>query len=104
MQLLPMPKSAAEPIEAWRFQNRDVSPQVEFLAEESPLDIRWNGESLAITLCSPHHQRDLAMGLLFSEGRIDSAGPGLTWSHGESPGHELTGPIIWHEACHEARH
>jgi FdhD protein len=98
MQPLPKSRSESTPIEAWRFQNRDVSPQVEFLAEESPLDIRWNGESLAITLCSPHHQRDLAMGLLFSEGRIEASDPGLIWSHGESPGHELTGPITWHEA------
>jgi FdhD protein len=97
MQLLPMSKSP-EAIEAWRFQHQHVSPQVEFLAEECPLDIRWNGESLAITLCSPRHQRDLAMGLLFSEGRIDAAGPELIWTHGESPGHELTGPIAWHEA------
>lgn len=103
MPHLPDAGLAAEPIEAWRFQNRNATPQVEFLAEECPLDIRWNGESLAITLCSPHHQRDLAMGLLFSEGRIDSAGPELTWSQGESPGHELTGPITWHEAWHKAR-
>ena len=103
MPLKPMPGSAPEPIEAWRFQNLQVTPQVEFLAEESPLDIRWNGESLAITLCSPRHQRDLAMGLLFSEGRIDSAGPELFWTHGESPGQALTGPIAWHEASQEAR-
>lgn len=98
----PKSRSESEPIEAWRYQHQDVSPQVEFLAEESPLDIRWNGESLAITLCSPRHQRDLAMGLLFSEGRIDSAHPGLAWSHGESAGHELTGPIVWHEARSQA--
>lgn len=103
MPLKPMPGSAPEPIEAWRFQNLQVTPQVEFLAEESPLDIRWNGESLAITLCSPRHQRDLAMGLLFSEGRIDSAGPELIWTHGESPGHALTGPIAWHEASQQVR-
>jgi len=74
-----MSHSPATPVEAWLYQDRKILPQVEFLAEENPLDISLDGESLAITLCSPDHHRDLALGLLFSEGRIDSAGDIVTW-------------------------
>lgn len=86
------------PTEGWLYQAGQITPTAESLAVERPLDIRLNEESLAITLCSPGADRSLALGLLFSEGRVDSAQEVLAWSRSESEGSEWTGPI----ACENA--
>ncbi len=86
------------PTEGWLYQAGQITPTSESLALERPLDIRLNEESLAITLCSPGADRSLALGLLFSEGRIDCAQEVLAWSRSESEGSEWTGPI----ACENA--
>lgn len=50
-----------------RTETRDV------LAAEEPLEIRVNGESLAVTMRTPGEDRELAAGLLFAEGLIAGA-------------------------------
>jgi FdhD protein len=45
----------------------------EDLIEEEPLDIRISGETLAITMRTPGHDLELALGFLFAEGVIASA-------------------------------
>ncbi|MEO7424099.1 MAG: formate dehydrogenase accessory sulfurtransferase FdhD [Fibrobacteria bacterium] len=85
--------SSCKPCDASRYQGGEILPTSEYLAVERPLDIRLNGESLAITLCSPGADRALALGLLFSEGRISAAEEVLSWETGETEGSDLTGPI-----------
>jgi FdhD protein len=43
------------------------------LIEEEPLDIRISGETLAVTMRTPGHDLELALGFLFAEGVISSA-------------------------------
>ncbi len=44
----------------------------DFLAGEEPLEIRVNGESFAVTMRTPGHDAELATGLLFTEGVIQT--------------------------------
>src|ERR1700731_3420398 len=43
------------------------------LAAEEPLEIRIGGQPLTLTMRTPGHDRDLALGFLFGEGIIRSA-------------------------------
>jgi FdhD protein len=43
------------------------------VAVEEPLEIRVGGEALAVTMRTPGHDEELALGFLFGEGLIDSA-------------------------------
>src|SRR5256885_8882608 len=48
------------------------------VAVEEPLEIRVGGEALAVTMRTPGHDEELALGFLFGEGLIDApraAGP-----------------------------
>jgi FdhD protein len=51
------------------------------LIEEEPLDIRIVGETLAITMRTPGNDLELALGFLFSEGVIASAGDVSSATH-----------------------
>jgi FdhD protein len=43
------------------------------VAVEEPLEIRVDGEALAVTMRTPGHDEELALGFLFGEGLIDGA-------------------------------
>jgi FdhD protein len=45
------------------------------VAVEEPLEIRVDGEALAITMRTPGHDEELALGFLYGEGLIDGARP-----------------------------
>jgi FdhD protein len=52
--------------------------QEDFVAVEDPLEIRVNGAPLAVTMRTPGHDEELALGFLYSEGLIEGprgAGP-----------------------------
>ena len=53
--------------------NGDRSPNDKLVLEE-PLEILMNGELISITMRTPGHDDVLAVGFLFSEGMIQSAG------------------------------
>ena len=43
------------------------------VAVEEPLEIRVDGEPLAVTMRTPGHDEELALGFLYGEGLIDAA-------------------------------
>jgi FdhD protein len=45
------------------------------VAIEEPLEIRVRGEALAVTMRTPGHDEELALGFLYGEGLIDRAAP-----------------------------
>ena len=52
--------------------------QSDLVAVEEPLEIRVDGEALAVTMRTPGHDEELALGFLFGEGLLDgprAAGP-----------------------------
>ncbi len=52
---------------------------VDTVAVEEPLEIRVDGQPLAVTMRTPGHDEELALGFLFGEGLIDGPRPvGLT--------------------------
>lgn len=78
------------PISAQRYQwdkQGKVSLQIteENLAEESPLSIRISGQPWTITLRSPGDDKDLVMGLLYSEGLLKHASDLVRIAFSQSP-------------------
>ena len=59
-----------------------ISPDV--LAREEPLEIRVNGQSIAVTMRTPGHDEELAAGFLWTERLMDS--PNSLISIGHCPG------------------
>src|ERR671921_127014 len=53
---------------AWRIEHDGVRDEV---AVEEPLEIRVGGQALAVTMRTPGHDDELALGFLFGEGLID---------------------------------
>jgi len=57
------------------------------VAVEEPLEIRVGGEALAVTMRTPGHDEELALGFLFGEGLIDTA-------RNAGPPQDLAGNIV----------
>ena len=64
------------------------------VAIEEPLEIRVDGEPLAVTMRTPGHDEELALGFLYSEGLIDGIRPaGLTEDLANNT-IEVGGPLV----------
>jgi FdhD protein len=50
------------------------TPRQDLIAVEEPLEIRLGGTSVSITMRTPGHDLDLALGFLFTEGIVDDPG------------------------------
>jgi FdhD protein len=64
------------------------------VAVEEPLEIRVDGEPLAVTMRTPGHDEELALGFLFGEGMIDgprAAGPTADFAANTV---EVAGPLL----------
>jgi FdhD protein len=69
----PEPRDAelASAVEVLRWQSgAGFCPKPDSLAREEPLEIRVRRRSIAVTMRSPGHDRELAAGFLFTEGLI----------------------------------
>lgn len=64
------------------------------VVSEEPLEIRVAGEPLAITMRTPGHDADLALGFLFAEGVIESLDDVSSIAHCGTPGSEGYGNSI----------
>ncbi len=57
---------------AWRLDGEAVSETLEHVVEEGPLSVRVNGKPFTVTLRTPGDDRALVLGLLFSEGLVET--------------------------------
>jgi FdhD protein len=64
------------------------------VAIEDPLEIRVDGEPLAVTMRTPGHDEELALGFLFGEGLIDSARAAGPTADFASNTVEVSGPLL----------
>jgi len=67
---------------------------VDHVAVEEPLEIRVDGRPLAVTMRTPGHDEELALGFLFGEGLIDSARPTTVPDDLAANAVEVAGPLI----------
>lgn len=54
------------------WQEAEQHEREDVLAVEEPFEVRINGESLAVIMRTPGHDRELALGFLFSEGILST--------------------------------
>ena len=66
------PRTAATRILRWK--QGELEAVDDSLAREEPLEIRVKGESVAVTMRTPGHDEELALGFLLSEGVIAGGG------------------------------
>ena len=64
-----------------RYEDGAFSSRGDELACEEPLEIRVSGDTFAITMRTPGHDRELALGLLFAEGVLASVDDVATVTH-----------------------
>src|SRR6266511_1309386 len=67
---------------------------VDQVAVEEPLEIRVDGRPLAVTMRTPGHDEELALGFLLGEGLIDSARPVAAPTDLAANAVNVTGPLI----------
>lgn len=64
------------------------------VAVELPLEIRAAGRAIAVTMRTPGHDEELALGFLFGEGLIDAPRPAELAADLESNTIEVAGPLL----------
>jgi len=64
---------ASEPMAQVELRRVVRDGESDFVAVEEPLEIRVDGEPMAVTMRTPGHDEELAIGFLHGEGMIDSA-------------------------------
>jgi FdhD protein len=67
----PPPGGEGETRRVLRWRGGEVDPHHDELAPEEPLEIRVRGRSISVTMRTPGHDDELAVGFLFTEGIIN---------------------------------
>lgn len=57
----------------WRFQGEERYPENDQITVEEPLEIRLNGESVAVVMRTPKNDFELAAGFVYTEGVVEQA-------------------------------
>jgi FdhD protein len=79
----------------WRWSGHALSaPGEDSLAVEEPLEIRVCGDTVATTMRTPGHDRELAVGFLFAEGILHDVDDLGTLAHCGRPGQEGWGNVL----------
>jgi FdhD protein len=82
-------------IDAWRSEHgQALAPRTDELSVEEPLEIRVAGETLAVTMRTPGHDRELAAGFLLAERVIRARGDLGGIAHCGRLGHEGYGNVL----------
>jgi FdhD protein len=79
-----------------RIEREGVADEV---AVEEPLEIRVDGEPLAVTMRTPGHDEELALGFLHGEGLIDAARPAGPTPDFAAGVVEVAGPLRYRPAA-----
>jgi FdhD protein len=89
----PRPGSTTEVV-AVRVTSGLATRHPDAVAVEEPLEVRVDGETVAVTMRTPGSDADLALGFLFAEGMIGGAGDVGSVAHCGRPGEEGYGNVI----------
>jgi len=89
----PRPGSATDVV-AVRVTAGTFARHPDIVAVEEPLEVRVDGETVAVTMRTPGCDADLALGFLFAEGMIGGAGDVGSVAHCGRPGEEGYGNVI----------
>lgn len=81
-------------VEVTRVAGESTATRSDEVAVEEPLDIRISGDTFAVTMRTPGHDRELVLGLLFAEGVIASVGDIGSISHCGRTGSEARANTI----------
>ena len=89
----PRPGSTTS-VEVVRVTAGSAARHPDLVAVEEPLEIRVDGETVAVTMRTPGSDGDLALGFLFAEGMIAGAGDVGSLAHCGRPGEDGYGNVI----------
>jgi len=81
-------------VEAVRVAAGSAAHHPDTVAVEEPLEVRVDGETVAVTMRTPGSDADLALGFLFAEGMIGGAADVGSAAHCGRPGEEGYGNVI----------
>ena len=81
-------------VEVVRVTAGSAARHPDLVAVEEPLEIRVDGETIAVTMRTPGSDGDLALGFLFAEGMIAGAGDVGSLAHCGRPGEDGYGNVI----------
>ncbi len=77
-----------------RFDAGTAEERLDEVVVEEPLEIRVDGETVAVTMRTPGEDADLALGFLFAEGIVAGAADVGSVSHCGRPGDEGYGNVV----------
>ncbi len=81
-------------VEVLRVDGTSAERHADAVAVEEPLEIRVDGETVAVTMRTPGADADLALGFLLAEGMIAGAGDVGSAAHCGRPGEEGYGNVL----------